>query len=622
VYDVRILLHSGQSEHRRLERGRGVAHDVFISYASADKAIADAVCAELESHHIRCWIAPRDVLPGQRYAEAIMGALHGAGVFVLVFSLAANNSVQVEREVDRAVSARIPMLPIRVQDVMPSDSMEYYLAGQHWLDALTPPLEEHLERLAEAIAILLQQPGGTPGAKSKSVTRPAAASAPERTFTPPTRENPSLPPPRSPDAGIAPSGAFLSSGPEGLVELADDPDQHLMSVRKALRWTRRSDEAARLGLVDELREQPTSRNLVVLRRLTADRSSAVAAKAKAASEQMQRSLSEKIPSDVQLHAERHALAGADLSSREVTDGAPTGHKIAAESQSLRLSARTRRRARLVPAGILAAVVALALGAVIVIHPWSGSAARSPEKGTAAQPADAQMIAQAQLVDALGAKLDGVAVGYQDLVANIDRTQAKNAADVKAWKAAWRRRQAAYEKRLRAVQAYNSSAAAQGTPGHTTPPTYDSYGNLRSPGVYVPGTPGKRESLPSLPKKPAKIDAHLERQVKELRALNTRLAHLMVQLEATRITTEFQPAASALGVSKAALQKKVDLALHALSTGVRHDPSMGDVVTKDTLEKVDTVGIAKAVQSVRDALLQAAAAHGVTLTTLRWANAQK
>jgi tRNA A-37 threonylcarbamoyl transferase component Bud32 len=135
---------------------RAAAHDVFISYAANDKPVADAVCAALEAKHIRCWIAPRDVLPGQRFAEALVTAIHAARVFVLVFSSATNRSQQVERELDRAVSARLSILPLRVEDVLPRESIEYYLAGQHWLDALTPPLEDHLERLAEAITTLLQ----------------------------------------------------------------------------------------------------------------------------------------------------------------------------------------------------------------------------------------------------------------------------------------------------------------------------------------------------------------------------------------------------------------------------------------------------------------------------------
>ena len=56
-----------------------MAHDVFISYASSDKVVADAVCSQLESlHRIRCWIAPRDVTPGASWAESIIDALDGS----------------------------------------------------------------------------------------------------------------------------------------------------------------------------------------------------------------------------------------------------------------------------------------------------------------------------------------------------------------------------------------------------------------------------------------------------------------------------------------------------------------------------------------------------------------
>ena len=37
-----------------------MSFDVFISYASKDKVIADAVCTRLEAAGIRCWVAPRE----------------------------------------------------------------------------------------------------------------------------------------------------------------------------------------------------------------------------------------------------------------------------------------------------------------------------------------------------------------------------------------------------------------------------------------------------------------------------------------------------------------------------------------------------------------------------------
>lgn len=67
-----------------------MAHDVFISYSHHDKPQADAVCATLEAKGIRCWIAPRDVIPGQEWGAAIVEAIRASRVMVLVFSSHAN----------------------------------------------------------------------------------------------------------------------------------------------------------------------------------------------------------------------------------------------------------------------------------------------------------------------------------------------------------------------------------------------------------------------------------------------------------------------------------------------------------------------------------------------------
>jgi hypothetical protein len=132
-----------------------MAHDVFISYSSKDKPTADAVCATLESRGIRCWIAPRDIVPGEEYAAALVNALRESRLMVLVFSSGANESKHVLREVERAVSLGLPVIPLRIENVRPSEAMEYYIASRHWLDALTVPLERHLVQLAETVKVLL-----------------------------------------------------------------------------------------------------------------------------------------------------------------------------------------------------------------------------------------------------------------------------------------------------------------------------------------------------------------------------------------------------------------------------------------------------------------------------------
>jgi hypothetical protein len=146
-----------------------MAHDVFISHASTDKPAADAACAALEARGIRCWIAPRDVKPTESWAAAIVDAIRGARIFLLVFTRNANESEHVQREVERAANSRKQLLTLRMEDVSPAAALEYYLNTPHWLDAITPPFEAHLDMLADACAGVLawldsgqDVPGGDP----------------------------------------------------------------------------------------------------------------------------------------------------------------------------------------------------------------------------------------------------------------------------------------------------------------------------------------------------------------------------------------------------------------------------------------------------------------------------
>jgi hypothetical protein len=162
-----------------------VSFDVFISYASKDKIVADAVCARLEAAGIRCWIAPRDIVPGTSYGEAIIDAIHGAKVMVLVFSSSANASGHIPKEVERAVSNGVAILPFRIEDVAPGKSLDYFIGSVHWLDAMTPPMEHHLDNLAATVHKLIPAksdeptPGAAFGGSEATVMwqRGAAASA-------------------------------------------------------------------------------------------------------------------------------------------------------------------------------------------------------------------------------------------------------------------------------------------------------------------------------------------------------------------------------------------------------------------------------------------------------------
>jgi hypothetical protein len=159
-----------------------MAHDIFISHSAHDKAVADAVCAALENAAVRCWIAPRDVQPGRSFAGEITRAIQQSKAMVLIFSAHSNNSEQVLREVQLAVTSHLHIVQFRIEDVLPNDDLTYYLSTPHWLDALTPPLENHLRRLTASIKTLLNSP------KEETGETPAAAPIP----TPPQKQSSSL----------------------------------------------------------------------------------------------------------------------------------------------------------------------------------------------------------------------------------------------------------------------------------------------------------------------------------------------------------------------------------------------------------------------------------------------
>ncbi len=133
-----------------------MAHEVFISHSSKDKPFADAVCAGLESRGVRCWIAPRDVLPGISWSEAIVEAVEECSVFLLILTSNSNSSKQTINEVDIAVNHNKTIVPFRLEDFKPTGSMEYFLGNLHWLDALSPGLEDHIAKLAAYVLKILE----------------------------------------------------------------------------------------------------------------------------------------------------------------------------------------------------------------------------------------------------------------------------------------------------------------------------------------------------------------------------------------------------------------------------------------------------------------------------------
>jgi uncharacterized protein YecT (DUF1311 family) len=145
---------------------------VFISHSSKDSKTATAICTALEARGHHCWMSSRDIKPGENFQGTIVRAIREAGVMVLVFSANANNSEEIKKEMALASQSRKMVIPVRAEDVLPSEDFTYELATRQWIDMFVD-----WER---AIELLNQQVGAAVPREDTGVRPAPGPSAPTR----------------------------------------------------------------------------------------------------------------------------------------------------------------------------------------------------------------------------------------------------------------------------------------------------------------------------------------------------------------------------------------------------------------------------------------------------------
>lgn len=132
--------------------------DVFISHSSIDKEVADKVCEALEAKGLKCWIAPRDIVPGSEWAVAISNAIAEIKAMVVIYSENSQQSTQVPKEIALAEKRGKSILPYKIDATELTGAFEYYLSGSHWIVANPKNDEYKLDEMYGVIVGMMQQP--------------------------------------------------------------------------------------------------------------------------------------------------------------------------------------------------------------------------------------------------------------------------------------------------------------------------------------------------------------------------------------------------------------------------------------------------------------------------------
>jgi len=109
-----------------------------------------------------------------------MQGIEGCQVLILVFSKHANESDHVYREVAKAFSSRLAVVPFRIEATSPTSGLSYYLNTVHWLDAVNPPLDRHISTLIERVKALL---AGNSVNDPRGISQAALGPNPAKTHT-------------------------------------------------------------------------------------------------------------------------------------------------------------------------------------------------------------------------------------------------------------------------------------------------------------------------------------------------------------------------------------------------------------------------------------------------------
>ena len=128
--------------------------DVFISFASQDDKVASTICKAIENRGFKCWISTRDILPGENFQSSIVRAIRGAKVLLLVFTSNSNRSEEMTKELALASQQKLMVVPLRVENVTPSDAFAYEFATRQWID-LFADWERAMNHLCARLAAAL-----------------------------------------------------------------------------------------------------------------------------------------------------------------------------------------------------------------------------------------------------------------------------------------------------------------------------------------------------------------------------------------------------------------------------------------------------------------------------------
>ncbi len=127
---------------------------VFISYSTQNTEIAFRIKEYLEHKGYPVWIAPTDIPVGERYCNVIEKSIRNCRCFVLLITPSILRSQWIDKEIERAIHYRKPVLGVVLEPAELNDELRFLLSNTQISDCVRsiddgdPALQSVLRSLA------------------------------------------------------------------------------------------------------------------------------------------------------------------------------------------------------------------------------------------------------------------------------------------------------------------------------------------------------------------------------------------------------------------------------------------------------------------------------------------
>ena len=98
-------------------------------------------------------MAPYDIPAGKNYLDVIMDVLENCTCLVLLLTNVSQSSVFVEREVERAITYRIPIIPLQMEDLELKSVFKFLIEGSQIIEV--PEIKRDSPYVNRAISAIL-----------------------------------------------------------------------------------------------------------------------------------------------------------------------------------------------------------------------------------------------------------------------------------------------------------------------------------------------------------------------------------------------------------------------------------------------------------------------------------